>query len=211
MTKPKNEITPVFRMLNSPNKEMASATSILSRLFRIILEDLEVTPKAYIRLVNQWLDDPLYGIANDPKRRSTIRGNLNKEVIRPDMSMRTFLKALSACTGTQSFTLTLKLKRKGSKKETEHHIEIPNLPLLVAQYIHDAPDRTGRRSKVTATVKSQQENVGVIEVKDLDEIADSLDEIGNAAIYTYRKRALPSYHDTTHVGVSECQPSSPPP
>lgn len=196
MSRTKHEPLTIVRILNSQNKELSSTTSILSKLFRIILADLNVRVSDYNRLVNQWLDDPIYGIPNDSKRRSTIRGNLNKEIVRSDMSMRTFLKALSASTGTESFKLILKLKRKGARKETEHEINIPNLPMIVAQFIHDSPDRTGRKTRIKVAEKVTEEKVSFIKQKDLDEIADDIDEIASATITTYRRNSPVTIHQS---------------
>lgn len=187
MARLKHEPLTVDRMLNSQTKEVGSAASVLSKLFRIIAADLNLRYADYNRMVNQWLDDPLYGIPNDPKRRSTVRGNLNKEIVRPEMSFRTFLKALSACTGTESVKISLTLKRKGSKRVTEHEINIPNLPLLVAQFLHDSPDRTGR-IRTKQTVKAGDKAVSFIEEKDIGSIANEMDQIVNAAVAAKYKR-----------------------
>ena len=195
MARTKYEPLTVDRMLSSETKEIGSATSVLSKLFRIILADLNIKPSDYNRLVNQWLDDPNHGILDDPKKRSTIRGNLNKEIVRPDMSMRTFLKALSAATGTQRVTFSLTLHRKNSKRETHHEITIPNLPQLVAQLLHDSPDRTGRKVRTRKTIKAGESAVSFIEEKDLDSIANEMEEIASATILTHRKRGLSSYHE----------------
>lgn len=183
MSRSKHEPLSVVRILNSQDKELYATTSILSKLFRIILADLDIKPKDYYRLVNQWLDDPLYGIKDDIKRKSTIRGNLNKEIVRPDMSMRTFLKALTAATGTESFKLMLKVKRRGQKQETEHVIEIPNLPMIVAQFIHDSPERT-QRKKQKMQVNNSESDVTLIDEKEIDDIANDMDSILKASITT---------------------------
>lgn len=192
MSRNKNEPLNIVRVFNSHNKEINSVTSVLSKLFRIVAADLGIRYTDYNRMVNQWLDDPLYGVQNDTKRRSTVRGNLNKEIVRPEMSFRTFLKALCACTGTESVKISLSLKRKGSKMTTDHEITIPNLPMLVAQFLHDGPDRTGK-VLTKQTMKAGDKAVSFLIEKGIDSIANEMEQITNAAVITTTKRG-PVYH-----------------
>lgn len=184
MARKKHEPLTVDRIFNSQTKEMGSATSILSKLFRIVIADLGVRYEDYNRLVNKWLDDPTYGVPNDPKRRSTVRGNLNKEIVRSDMSFRVFLKALS-CIGTESFKMTLAIKRKGSKKETIHDINITNLPMLVAQYLQDSPTRMPVEELKFA---NDDGDIETIPEQEIDDLVSSFQEISEATIVSHRKK-----------------------
>lgn len=85
----------VSKLLNSEDKGVLDATNVLSRLFRQILADINVTPLRWSELMVQYLNDPRNGIAKNSRERSTARGNLNKELRRPAMTWKTFHKGLS--------------------------------------------------------------------------------------------------------------------
>ena len=81
-------------MLNSEDKQRRQARGVLARLFRQILLDVKMTPLMWNNLMIKYLNDPENGIANTGRERSSARGNLNKELHRPNMTWKVFLKGI---------------------------------------------------------------------------------------------------------------------
>lgn len=85
---------------DSDTKQEEQALGILARLFRQLLHKgtgINVPDVKYsyaLRLIEAWLKDPNNGVPDDLKRRSSTRGNLIKEISRPDMTFRVFLKGI---------------------------------------------------------------------------------------------------------------------
>lgn len=52
----------------------------LARLAREMLAALKVRPQIWNMLVKKYMDDPVNGVPNTPKDRSTKRGNIDKAV-----------------------------------------------------------------------------------------------------------------------------------
>lgn len=122
----------IQRLLTSPDKRVGEASNVLSRLYRIVLAELNIGVERYHKLVSTWLNDPTSGIGKCPSKRSSARGNLNKEILRADMSPNVFLKALRVI-NVEEVEITVSLRTKGSKTFTQHCIMIENLPELVSQ------------------------------------------------------------------------------
>lgn len=79
-------------MLSSPTKGVKEATGVLAKLYRTILMDLNITPLAHQALMSKYLSDPRNRIPNNGKARSSERGNMIKDLRRPDMTFKVFLK-----------------------------------------------------------------------------------------------------------------------
>jgi len=85
---------------DSDTKQEEQALGILARLFRQLLYKgtgvnvPDVNYQVALRLIDAWLKDPANGVPDDMKRRSSARGNLMKEIARPDMTFRVFLKGV---------------------------------------------------------------------------------------------------------------------
>lgn len=125
----------INRLLTCPDKRVGEATNMLSKLFRIYLAESNIGVERYNRLVSQWLNDPANGIGKSPNRKSSHRGNLNKEILRDDMSPKVFLKTLRV-TGVEEVEFTIRVKRKGYEYYTEHSVGIENLTEYVANMIN---------------------------------------------------------------------------
>lgn len=70
------------------------AADVLTRIFRLILHDYKITPGRWQALVNQYLNDPRNGVPSTGADRSSHRGNLNKELLKPTMTIKVFQKAM---------------------------------------------------------------------------------------------------------------------
>ena len=90
----KNKLT---RILTAPDKDVKKtfgANGVLSRLFRQMLLDLNIGPPQFGHLMAQYLADPRNAVPNNKKDQTSMRGNLNKEFSRPQMTWKVFCKAL---------------------------------------------------------------------------------------------------------------------
>ncbi|QVD49402.1 hypothetical protein LUCX_332 [Xanthomonas phage vB_XciM_LucasX] len=81
--------------LNEANKGVDKARGVLAVLFRQLLAVRGIDPWRWDMLIRDYLADPRNGIPNNSRDRSSARGNLNKELFRPDMTWRVFLKAMN--------------------------------------------------------------------------------------------------------------------
>lgn len=89
--------TKLQRMLNAPDKEMGKtygANGVLSRLFRVMLADLNIGGIRFGALLQDYIMDSTHGVPNNKKDQTSIRGNLTKEFSRVQMTWKVFCKAL---------------------------------------------------------------------------------------------------------------------
>lgn len=82
------------RVLGSTDKEVQKARGVLSRVFRKIMADVGVNTETWPRYMKHYLQDPKNRIAQNSKDISSARGNLVKELLRPEMSWKVFMKGL---------------------------------------------------------------------------------------------------------------------
>lgn len=82
----------VGRLLTSQTKLVEEATGALSRLLRQILLDINLEPFRWSTLMDNYVKDPRNRI--DPKDVSSAKGNLAKELVRPDITWKVFNKAM---------------------------------------------------------------------------------------------------------------------
>ena len=88
---------PISKILSSPDKEVGKTSGpngMLSRLFRCILQDLNIGPYHWNSLMADYLKDPRNGVPNTRKDHTSMRGNITKEFSRPQMTWKVFCKAM---------------------------------------------------------------------------------------------------------------------
>ena len=91
---------PVFRgvtmdaFLDQDDRLEGAAVGILSRLFRKILSDLNITPLVWNKMMNAYLDDPRNRVPRHSRGRSSTRGNVNKELRKANMTWNNFEKGM---------------------------------------------------------------------------------------------------------------------
>lgn len=92
-----------------------------SMLFKKILLDLEIGPKEWDKLMEDYLNDPINEVPKYGKKRSGDKGGLNKQLTKPDMSFKNFMRGLRflGCTHVR-FEVTLTI----GKKTTVHWVEL---------------------------------------------------------------------------------------
>lgn len=113
----------LHKFFTSPDKQAKQAKGVLSRLFRLILRDLDVNWSFFNKLMKRYLDDPRNGVANNSKDRSSHRGNLTKELRRPKMTWNVFMKGIRFL-GPKWCTLTIDLGW-ASGRVSRHSITVP--------------------------------------------------------------------------------------
>lgn len=114
----------INKILTNTTKRVTEARNPLARMWRQILLDLNVTPMAFDKMINRYLDDPRNHIPKDPKKRSTERGNMMKELSKPSITWKTLEKGLRLFPFTE---LTIELHFKwGSGRTTIHGLTMQN-------------------------------------------------------------------------------------
>lgn len=112
----------IEEICRSSSKREDEATGILSLLFRRLLKrgfgekpPPEITENEMDAMMRQYLADPKNGVGGDNKRRSSIRGNLAKEVARDNMTWYVFLKGIRWLRPARA-TITIKLDYPGGSR-----------------------------------------------------------------------------------------------
>lgn len=97
------------RMLQANDKGASEASGVLAKLWRLILADRKISPLTWNELMKRYLNDPRNGIPADVRERSSARGNLHKELKRPRMTWKVFLKGLRFLNPPYGMEFTVKL------------------------------------------------------------------------------------------------------
>jgi hypothetical protein len=108
MTDIKEDPTDINENLMNKHHWVGRSNGILSRLFRIVVTDLNVSTRDWHNYMMDYLNDPINQIPMSGKERSTARGNLNKQLQKDPMSIKTFLRGLKFLKVLRvKFTVTL--------------------------------------------------------------------------------------------------------
>jgi len=92
-----NKEPKVENLLGDVEKGMGDVTGpnqTLSLVFRKMLYDNDINISKWNRLMHRYLNDPTNRIPLHSKGRSSIRGNLTKELMKTDMTWKNFVKGL---------------------------------------------------------------------------------------------------------------------
>ena len=85
-------VIPIAELLRLKDKGVSEASNTLSRLLRSMFDARGITPREFDNLVNQWADKKYKG---NEKLRSSAKSNVNRAVAAPDISWKTFNRALA--------------------------------------------------------------------------------------------------------------------
>lgn len=110
------------RMLDDPRKGIQAARNPLARLYRKILMELAISNDDFNTKMRQYLDDPRNGIAMNGNVRSSERGNLIKEMSRPVMTWKSFIKCCRFLRPVNC-TFSVKFEWQGGMF-TNHHLNV---------------------------------------------------------------------------------------
>lgn len=94
MTNKRKQRNALTDILYTPKKDMDRPMNPLARMVRVIFSDLNVRPPKFYMMLNQWLNDPQNGF-NQPEKRSSERGNLQKELAKNSITWKTLSKLIS--------------------------------------------------------------------------------------------------------------------
>lgn len=107
MNKPKRQRNALSEILYSPRKDMNAMMNPLARLVRTVFADLNIRPNRFFMMLNQYLNDPLNGL-HTPEKRSSERGNIQKEFAKNQITFKTLVKILRVLNAKRvGITLTL--------------------------------------------------------------------------------------------------------
>lgn len=70
------------------------ANGVLSRFWRQILLDLNITGSEFTTLLHNHIINPINRVVDNRKAQISYRGNLTKELAKPQMTWKVFMKAL---------------------------------------------------------------------------------------------------------------------
>lgn len=84
----------LVRKLTDPNKGMSKATNTPAKLWCAILTDLGIGTHELSRYIQRWLDSPA-NRSLDADKRSSVRGNLIKEMVRPEITWKVLMKCIT--------------------------------------------------------------------------------------------------------------------
>lgn len=110
-------------LLVNPQRAVADAEDLLSRLWRIILRDIGNNPIKWNNWMERHLEDPRNKIANTSVARATVRGNINKELKDTQMTWKVFEKGISFLRPKKAEFLVRLTWDNGTT--TEHAIVMP--------------------------------------------------------------------------------------
>lgn len=77
------------------DKGINSAKGFLAKIFRQMLLDYNVSPREFNMRLNRYIKNPANNIPDTPRLRSSVRGNLSKELRKNKMTWSNFIKALN--------------------------------------------------------------------------------------------------------------------
>lgn len=113
------------RIFEAPEHAISRARGIagfLSKMFITICSDLNVGTMRWQRLINDYVNDPENGVPDNPHSKTSERGNLTKQLSKPEMSWKTFCKALRIFKFTRVEITLVAHHRNGSI--TTHHSSV---------------------------------------------------------------------------------------
>jgi len=83
-----------FIIRDSTGRSIREARGVLAKLYRTAMQQQVHTIETLMQKLEYYLDDPANGVPRNGKARSSERGNILKEITRPDMTWKVFLKGL---------------------------------------------------------------------------------------------------------------------
>ncbi len=109
-------------LLARGDKGHNTARGILSKIFRQLLLELNITPIMFNKLLNQYLKDPRNRVSKTSKGRSSTRGNISKELRKSRMTWANFEKGIRFLNPVKA-TFHIRLEWKNGRT-TNHSITI---------------------------------------------------------------------------------------
>jgi len=130
-TQQDDSATRINHLFNYDDRKAGQATGILSRLWRIMLVELNINNDNYPMLMTKYLDKRLKPANKNMRAINTLRGNLNRQLAMPNMSWNVFLRALRVLR-VDWIRIDITIGRGG--KKTQHTIEVSDFEGFMDQY-----------------------------------------------------------------------------
>lgn len=131
MSKDKNQGYQIDKILNSPDKgimETRGIGGIVARLWRQILKDMNIRPAIFHILLAEFVINTRKKMPDDRVSKLFTRGNVRKELERPTMTFKVFMKGIKML-NVVKFTIAVELQYasgKTSKHSTSVDLGDPN-------------------------------------------------------------------------------------
>jgi hypothetical protein len=113
-----NQKYEIERILNSPDRgitETRGIGGIVARLWRTILSDLNIRPGKFELLLTEFIINAKSKVADDRVSKLFTRGNLRRELERPTMTIKVFMKGIKMLRVTK-FKIAVELEFSNGKK-----------------------------------------------------------------------------------------------
>lgn len=111
-------------LLNDETKGKTESRSLLTTLFRQILEDLAILPTHWYEQCNKYFRSPISSVGKNTRDISQARNNLSRVISQDVITWRTFIRAVSIL-GPKSIKLTCELDW-GNDRVTRHTAQMGN-------------------------------------------------------------------------------------
>jgi hypothetical protein len=118
----KKKSNPIQVLLSTPGKgklEPGGIRGFFAAFYRSILDDINMNPMWWDSLMRDWISDYRQGAGEEPRKKITsMRGNLMKELGKPEMTWKVFSKGVRFLQPIK-VDVSLRITWR-SKKVTEH-------------------------------------------------------------------------------------------
>lgn len=141
--------TSIKRLLRNSDKGITRCRGtggVLSKLFRMILAEYSVDLPKWDGLMNNHVRKSMRNVSQDNiKVRTSLRGNLNKELAHPAMSWKTFNQKALPLLNVKRYTIELTLEHEGGRYTKVK--EVVDTPLTddSSSYIQDTDDEENNK------------------------------------------------------------------
>lgn len=145
----KKKSNPIQVLLSTPGKgktEPGGVRGFFASFYRSILDDINMNHMWWDSLMKDWLSDYRQGAGEEPRKKITsMRGNLMKELGKPEMTWKVFFKGLRFLQPIKiefSVRITWRTKKITEHTQTVDFGERRNLAALLEDLKEDneAPD-----------------------------------------------------------------------
>lgn len=129
------------QLLTAPDKGASKTQGIngvLSKLFRMIMIELNVGGMRWGTLMHEFVKDARNGVPDNRRDQTSIRGNLTKEFARPQMTWKVFMKAMRFLQ-VRNLKITLEITHDARENPTVVSVNVP-LELPVAAVLEETEE-----------------------------------------------------------------------
>jgi hypothetical protein len=143
----KKKSNPIQTLLSTPGKgktEPGGVRGFFAAFYRSILDDINMNPMWWDSLMKDWLSDYRQGAGEEPRKKITsMRGNLMKELGKPEMTWKVFFKGIRFLQPIKvefALRITWRAKRVTEHVQAIEFGERSNLAALLEDLKEDGED-----------------------------------------------------------------------